>query len=1087
MKPARNAIKGYTYQYYVFSFLLAKMDTERSIKRIISEATDTEGFDDIYVEMIEGKEYRLQVKNYMGISSADISVDSNRNIVSIQHNESEYNPDDNNVFVVNALFDGTELSDVDFLGIPAIKKENIMIVPLPTVQIESLVDDLFQQEIRKRQIANFGYRFICSGVFEISIEDLPPLIAMPINLNQETIMLRGVPNSIPEGVTYIVGKPGVGKSHYVNELTNAFPKSIVYRFWIGQQDPNSFDRLRFSVFLEQIGLSAFQSPRAFTCEELIQHLIEKKTVLIIDGLDHVENYNPSELQQYYDFISVLDEKKVHAVVLSRPMKKELELERNEMGNWTFEETSIYLNTAYDIEDYSLQKQFYGVAKGYPIITYYLAEHYKNRGELNIITPVSGVFEYYETLLKNTNIQSLLSVFTVNNSFFTYRELANFLSDEYYTAVSSFIAAYPYLFDIVENRIALIHDSFNTYLRNQLTGYEMWKNKILPIVSKSILSREIEFLARFSSFDFEEGFISRVLEEYSDFDTFEYLLKNTIDYDSISVFYDQLRLILDTHPGVLDVYQYYAFSLIYQSVTRNELIGYEGLVFEILVYINREKKIKDQIFSSAQIWNVYLACRKKQDALKQYLINANYGMEQFESSMELIEEEISFFDRLSPTEKSEDVLAEIDRCKSSFIEKTDLIEHYLVLIWIKNDKDALFYPEFKAYLENGKEGLLYLAIQEKYFTNDEFWIRQTYSRAKYRLHELGCFGEKNLFYGKTLQNIIQDNAPEGSFELAEKALSYLRLANHEEREVDIYCVNYVWNMYAQKKDYSVYTIPTALITFESKGLLNEDESIEIITRLMKQSEKGIRHLLASYINMKGPSCVRRLVNSGRIYDHTLKLDYFDLLPECINELPDTAIDYRLYELMQYHGRSMSVNGSDVRNVLHSKYSKQLCDQLSYYNIQIMNSLSDEEIEIVKTAGIDYIPDSDLLKEEKYEPFRYGHISREDFEYIKTNHVSAMECAKYTDGWYTCLPFVDLYDLFDKKEIQDQYLVLFHHSLFAKVFDNRHFGFWYSIIGNIPAFLDRYEIPVDWEKLFGIMLRFLDVSVIYYPQGLKSRVD
>ena len=527
MKPARNAIKGYTYQYYVFSFLLAKMDTERSIKRIISEATDTEGFDDIYVEMIEGKEYRLQVKNYMGISSADISVDSNRNIVSIQHNESEYNPDDNNVFVVNALFDGTELSDVDFLGIPAIKKENIMIVPLPTVQIESLVDDLFQQEIRKRQIANFGYRFICSGVFEISIEDLPPLVAMPINLNQETIMLRGVPNSIPEGVTYIVGKPGVGKSHYVNELTNAFPKSIVYRFWIGQQDPNSFDRLRFSVFLEQIGLSAFQSPRAFTCEELIQHLIEKKTVLIIDGLDHVENYNPSELQQYYDFISVLDEKKVHAVVLSRPMKKELELERNEMGNWTFEETSIYLNTAYDIEDYSLQKQFYGVAKGYPIITYYLAEHYKNRGELNIITPVSGVFEYYETLLKNTNIQSLLSVFTVNNSFFTYRELANFMSDEYYTAVSSFIAAYPYLFDIVENRIALIHDSFNTYLRNQLTGYEMWKNKILPIVSKSILSREIEFLARFSSFDFEEGFISRVLEEYSDFDTFEYLLKNTL--------------------------------------------------------------------------------------------------------------------------------------------------------------------------------------------------------------------------------------------------------------------------------------------------------------------------------------------------------------------------------------------------------------------------------------------------------------------------------------------------------------------------------------------------------------------------------
>lgn len=1087
MKPARNALKGYTYQYYVFSLLLAKMDAERSIKRIISEATDTKSFDDIYVETVDGNEYRLQVKNYMGISSADIAVDSNRNIVSIRHDESEYNPDDNNIFVVNALFEEAKSADVDFLGIPAIKKGSIMIVPLLAEQIENLVDGLFQQDIRERQIINFGYKFICAGVFEVGIKDLPPLITMTMELNQKTIMLRGVPDSIPEGVKYIVGKPGVGKSHYVNELTNAFPESIVYRFWIGQQDPNSVERLRFSVFMEQIGLSAFQSARAFTCKELIQNLIENEKVLIIDGLDHVENYNPSELQQFFDFISLLDEKKVHAVVLSRPMKKEPKIEREELGNWTFEETSVYLDVAYDIRDYSLQKQFYSVSKGYPIITYYLAEHYKNRGELNIITPVSGVFEYYETLLKNTNIQSLLSVFTVNNSFFTYRELANFLSDEYFTAVSGFIAAYPYLFDIVENRIALIHDSFNTYLRNQLTGYEKWKNKILPIVSKSILSREIEFLARFSSFDFEKGFISRVLEEYSDFDTFEYLLKSTIDYDSISVFYDQLRLILDTHPGVLDVYQYYAFSLIYQSVTRNELIGYEGLIFEILVYINREKKIEDQIFSSAQIWNVYLACRKKQDALKQYLINANYGMEQFESSMELIEEEISFFDRLSPTEKSEDVLAEIDRCNSSFIEKTDLIEHYLELIWIRNDTDALFYPEFKAYLENGNEGLLCWAIKEKCFTKEDFWVRRTYSQAKYRLHELGCFDEKNLFRGRTLQNIIQDNAPEGSFELAEKALSFLRLANHEKQEVDIYNVNYVWNMYAQRKDYSVYTIPTALITFESKKLLNEDESIEIINRLMKQSEKGIHHLLVSYINMKGPSCVQRLVNSGKIFDQTLELDYFELLPECINELPEEAIRYRLYELIKYHGRNMAVNGSDIRNVLHSKYSRLLCDHLSFFNMQIMNSLSNEEIDIVKSAGIEYIPDSNPVQDEKHEPFKYGHISTEDFEYIKTNNMSAMECSNYTDGWYTCLPFVDLYDLFDRKEVQDQYLALLHRSLFAKVFDNRHFGNWYSIIGNIPAFLDRYEIKVDWKRLFVIMLRFLDVSVIYYPQTINPKVD
>ena len=64
MKPARNALKGYVYQHYIFMLLIAKMDTDREIVKIISEATDTKNFDDIYVELASGIHYRLQVKNY---------------------------------------------------------------------------------------------------------------------------------------------------------------------------------------------------------------------------------------------------------------------------------------------------------------------------------------------------------------------------------------------------------------------------------------------------------------------------------------------------------------------------------------------------------------------------------------------------------------------------------------------------------------------------------------------------------------------------------------------------------------------------------------------------------------------------------------------------------------------------------------------------------------------------------------------------------------------------------------------------------------------------------------------------------------
>ena len=145
------------------------------------------------------------------------------------------------------------------------------------------------------------------------------------------------------------------------------------------------------------------------------------------------------------------------------------------------------------------------------------------------------------------------------------------------------------------------------------------------------------------------------------------------------------------------------------------------------------------------------------------------------------------------------------------------------------------------------------------------------------------------------------------------------------------------MYGQRKDYSVYTIPIALITFENKGLIQEKESIEIINHLLKQSEKGIRHLLTSYINQKGPKCVHRLVESGRILDSSLELDVFQLNPECINELPTKAIEKRVFNLLRYHFQSKVVDGSYICNVLHSKYAKYLCSQLASFHMQIMNSL------------------------------------------------------------------------------------------------------------------------------------------------------
>ena len=64
--PAEYALKGYTYQQYIYMLLTAIMDAKREITMIDAETfTDGEkhNFDDICIE-VRGQKYVFQTKNY---------------------------------------------------------------------------------------------------------------------------------------------------------------------------------------------------------------------------------------------------------------------------------------------------------------------------------------------------------------------------------------------------------------------------------------------------------------------------------------------------------------------------------------------------------------------------------------------------------------------------------------------------------------------------------------------------------------------------------------------------------------------------------------------------------------------------------------------------------------------------------------------------------------------------------------------------------------------------------------------------------------------------------------------------------------
>lgn len=1073
MKPARNSLKGYTYQNYILTLFFAKMDTERNIVRIESEAEGTKQFDDLYIELSNNITYRIQAKNYPGTSLDDIEITGH--VVTIKTNQNLFNQDDNNVLVVN-----TDQIDTDttFMGLPAVIKSGIVIIPLSEEAIANKLDDMYQNDTRELQIIQKAYDLTCSAKFAITTEDLPPLITFSISLFEETVLLRKVPEEFSKGITHIIGKPGVGKSHYVEEIKTKHNNAIIYRFWIGPQDEQLITRLQYDSFLSQLGIKIFKSPRSFTEESLIEQIVSDDLLLIVDGLDHVENYNPKDMQNYLSFLSKSKSQGARVLVLSRPIKTEIPWDTTELINWNLDETRMYLALAFDITDYSIQKKIYELTDGYPILTRYLAEHYLKYGSLNLEEPILGLNQYYESLLDTISIKSVLCIFATNNSFFTYKELQELTSDpEAYDVLLEFISAYPYLFQIIQNRVSLIHDSLNTYLRSILPSFPRRLEQVNRIVQNSLAAGNVEYMARFSSFIFDERFTNELLIKYSNFSVFKQLLDSTLDFNSLSSFYSQLQRILEHNEGILNIYQYYSFALIFQVVTRNDLIGYDGLMYQILVYMNKHQSIEDNLFSSGIMWHLYLACQDRGDLTQKYMTSTMYGGGQLSELYESVAAELSFFDCIDTAIICEDIVEELRSNEQTQLDKSDLLIKYFVSIWIHGDNNNLFFNEFNDYICTQNDVPLINCLKKNGL--DDYWIDRSIRGAGHRLHELGYFAENNKYRVDSLMSVISENAPDGSFLVVQEAQAFIRLANHEQRAIDIFSVNYLWSMYAQRKDYSVHTIDKALLFFEEEGFIDESTSIEILLRLMEQSEKGIRLLLTSYINLKGTTCVDRLIKSNRFKDPYFRVDILDLSAENINRFPKEYIEDRFYALLYSCRHSKTIEIQSIRNILESKYSTYFLEGLHRYNINILGAVDDHLGAKLDAYGIRYIEKAES-QHHPNGPFENGYIHEDDFDFIKKLGISAEECAKYADGWYTCLPYVEVFELFNTDSLREQHMHILHCAMFAKVVGREYIGNWHSLIGNILQFARLCNIDLNWRLFFDSFVDFLDVSMIYHPQ-------
>ena len=654
---------------------------------------------------------------------------------------------------------------------------------------------------------------------------------MEINLQgYSTILVRIVHFYFPLNVHFYIT---IYKSHYVNELTRKFTDAIVYRFWIKAQDEKLSYRLNFECFINELGLLVFKTPKSFAIQELVETIVSNKLILIVDGLDHVRNYNDRDFDKYTDFINKVGSSGGRVLVLSRPIDRNLGWEQIELSNWSFDETQCYLIAAYDIDDYTVQSKIFELADGYPIITYYLAVEFKKYGKIEFKDVIKDLNNYYDDLTADVKTKTVMSIFTCTNSFLTIQELEKFLDDFGFAIVKEFMRNYPYLFEFERNRIALIHDSFNTYLRKNNIGGNSIESKVIECVKESLISCNVEYMARLSSFTLDNDFLIKLLMIYSDFNKLEKLLDSTLDFESISNFYLQLQQILEMSKNVLTYYQYYSFTLIFQIVTRNDLIGDDRLIYELLVYIRDNGNVEETIFSSGCVWDLYLFLKNPNKYKFESVDEDGFRKRQIYHLMRELESEINFFN--IPNFDTEDIIKILNSIEIGSLEKAFELQKYLVSIWVNEERDKKFYNEFNTFIESNDIEVAVNAF--KGFLVDEMYIRKAIHDAKSKLYDLGYFGEDNIFRKNCLMDIIKNIAPDGSFDVSSFVLSYIRLANKEGRRIDICSLNYFFAMYMQRKDYSVSTIVEALIFFESKGFINEFASVDVISKLMNQSEKG----------------------------------------------------------------------------------------------------------------------------------------------------------------------------------------------------------------------------------------------------------
>jgi hypothetical protein len=1059
---------GYTYQKHVTELFLSKMDTERKIDVIQIEAKTDDKFDDLIINS-EKDTYQIQIKDISGVNLEKLSLIENQ--IFIDSKPHKLSSNTNIIFFKQIDI----IQNCKILGFSALKMSDLYLISLNRVEIDEIITNFYKlNPFRKSVIQKFLSNYLDNRKWIIQKNELPVIdifntkLVDTINVEREIIEF--------ENILHIEGKPGVGKSHLVEFLQRKFPNNLLYRFWLHEQDYDKENRLKFQKFLFDFSKQLFQDIKHRTENELITQIKESNKTVIIDGLDHVKNYNPSEFDQFVAFINEL-KNSCKVIVLSRPIENDFGWLKQQLTNWNKKQTEKVLEELFHITDYKVKSKIFDITDGYPIIVNYLAKHYNKYQELLELQKLIELDDYYDALFKDAKVKHSLSLFLCSRSYFMKSELGLFLGDEV-EYVNQFIEEHPYLFEILLNRISLFHDSFATYLQKQSINYTKKQSKVNEIVFNSIISNEKRFISRFNSFSLSFEQRHAILTKFTVIQSFKELMQGVVDFEAIQSFYTQLREELEHFKADdFEIINYYDLSLIINLISKDHVSTINSFQYTYLKALLFNGYTEEDITSSKYLFAMLYYLRTNNATL---LFNAAsndyYDTEHFVEQLEggIAKEEKYFIIHEKPF--SEQKISELFENKYDLMKIMPIIITNLFVHNSKIKKYSKLVNSIKAYLNN--ENSSYEILREFLIENEikEHFASYLLKSAKQNILGLGKESSRNDYINLSLNDFILKNKQIGSFDLRDEIHNYIRLSVYQQRKIDILSISLFWTKYYQRKDYSFLTIGTALITFESKNFIEVENSCKLIKSIQEISEKGHRYLFNDYIQQHPVEIIEFLHNHFDFKD--LLVQWLKLPPNYINVFPDLIFQNELKEKLDYHHYNREVDFNELENVFKSNRLDELKYVLNLWNYKIRissnhnmkNWLLSENIEIKE-----YVESKDEYSKNSEEHFNQGILTIEDNDFILKNKLESYEIAGFADGYYSVLADLEIYKLFGQKSIVENIQKILYNAILGKVRSVNSYCFLYYLPGNIPKLVDDCYIEKSLDKLFESFLLYLQLSL------------